>query len=398
MSGLKLFLLGPPRIELNDAPVHVSRRKALALLAYLAVTGEPQRRETVMTLLWPDSDRALAQSYLRRDLAILNKSLGEGWLDADRDSVALTRRDDFWLDVAQFRRLLAAGAAHGHPVDEVCPQCLPCLSTATDLYRDGFLTGFTLADSPQFDEWQFFESEALRRELAGALAKLVEGYVAEAALETAIPPARRWLALEPWHEPALRQLMQLYAWTGNEAAALRQYTECVRVLEEELGQSPEPATRELYEAIRTRRIPTPPVPTRRTDPVGDAGAGPVGPRHNLPPEPGPFVGRDGELADIGRLLLDEPACRMLTLVGPGGIGKSRLALRAARQAIAAFPNGIFLIPLASVGSPELLTSTIAEAIGLNFQGRTDPQAQLLDYLREKTILLGPYANWGKLGL
>ena len=94
-------------------------------------------------------------------------------------------------------------------------------------------------------------TEGLRQELALALERLVHGYSAQGAYERAIPYGRRWVALDPLHEPAQRQLMQLYALAGQRAAALRQYTECARILEAELGLPPAEETTSLYEQIRT---------------------------------------------------------------------------------------------------------------------------------------------------
>lgn len=250
MSSLKLYLLGPPRIEVGGMPVTVKRRKSLAILAYLAVTGESQRRDTLATMLWPDGTQRSARAALRRGLWALNQALGKGWLDIDWETVGLRNEAIIWLDATEFRQRLADCQTHGHPPDEVCPACLDSLTEAVSLYRDDFLTGFTLSDSPDFDEWQFFQAESLRQALASALERLVQGHTASEMYEPAIPYARRWLSLDPLHELAHRQLMQLYAWTGQRAAALRQYQECVRILDEELGLPPREKTTALYERIR----------------------------------------------------------------------------------------------------------------------------------------------------
>jgi predicted ATPase/DNA-binding SARP family transcriptional activator/uncharacterized protein HemY len=390
---LRLLLLGTPRLEKDDTPFKLSRRKAFALLAYLAVQGGYHTREALAALFWPESDTQLAYSYLRRELAVLNKELDGSWLRSDRESIELVGGDDFWLDVDHFRRLLAACGTHGHPPDEVCPECMPLLSDAVALYRDDFMTGFSLPDSPDFDDWQRFECESLHHELIGALKRLVYGHIGQGELDAAIYYARHWLSLDPWHEPAHRELMQLYAWSGDWSAALRQYQECVRVLGEELSQPPEEATRVLYEAIQSKQLAEPPVWTpyqpgqaKEEQPIlvdfPDAG-----PQHNLPVEVTPFFDREQDLAEIRYLLLDKPGCRLLTLVGPGGIGKTRLAAQAAMQALHAFPHGIFMVPLAPIDSTDLLVPTIADVLRLPFRGRAEPKVQLLNYLREKEVLL-----------
>ncbi|NIV46292.1 MAG: protein kinase, partial [Gammaproteobacteria bacterium] len=231
-------------------------------LAYLAGSGERQSRETLAALLWPDLDQRQARAALRRSLSELNKRLGQGWLAADRESVGLDQEADIWLDVAQFQQRLAGCQTHGHAPAEVCPACLEPLTEAADLYRADFLTGFTLPDCPEFDEWQFFQTEGLRQNLASALERLIRLHSARgdpaASLETAIAYARRWLALDPLHEPAQRQLMQLYAWDGQQAAALRQYQLCVQILADELGLAPAEETTSLYEQIRSGAFPARP--------------------------------------------------------------------------------------------------------------------------------------------
>ncbi len=108
--------------------------------------------------------------------------------------------------------------------------------------------------------------------------------------------------------------------------------------------------------------------------------------NNLPPQPTPFVGREKELAEIAALLAD-PNCRLLTLVGPGGIGKTRLALQAAEGQLPRFVDGITFVPLAPIGSPDLLPSAIAGALEVFFFGSEEPRIQIVRYLQEKQILL-----------
>src|SRR6185503_13944354 len=112
--GLKLFLLGPPRVELNGAPVDIQRRKAVALLAYLAVTGQAHSRDALATFFWPELDQQRGRAYLRRDLAALNTSIPGNWLIADRETVELNREAGLWLDTEQFQHLLTASHKHSH--------------------------------------------------------------------------------------------------------------------------------------------------------------------------------------------------------------------------------------------------------------------------------------------
>jgi DNA-binding SARP family transcriptional activator/Flp pilus assembly protein TadD len=330
LSRLSLYLLGSPRIERDVTPIEVDTRKAVALIAYLAMTGEDHSRDALATLLWPEYDQTRARAALRRTLSALRKALDGEWLEADRESIGLNREADLWLDVQQFHDRLAECRSHNHPVNDVCAACLVPLQEAANLYRDDFLSGFTLRDSTNFDDWQFFETESLRRELAGALERLVHGHVLQGEFEAAIPLARRWLALDPLQEAAHRGLMQLYAWTGQRGAALRQYRECVRILEQELGVPPLEETTELYKTIEADRVlPAPEAQKSR----GTVEQGSKGDSFQAPTWRGtgtayeyPLVGRSRESA---RLLETYAALgtegRFVAIEGEAGIGKTRLA-------------------------------------------------------------------------
>ena len=232
--------------------------------------------------------------------------------------------------------------------------------------------------------------EGLRDALAGALQRLVRWHGARGEHETAIPYARRWLSLDLLHEPAHRALMELYARSGQHSAALRQYGECQRVLKEELDAEPAPETVELYDAIRRPTglsglehppglsdLTGLPSPVRVPAPV---------PKHNLPTWLTPFVGREDLLGEIGQRLSD-PDCHLLTLVGPGGSGKTRLAVEAAREQVARFADGVYWVSLAPLRSTDTMVSALAQAIGLSFYREGDPWQQVLDYLRRRHMLL-----------
>lgn len=405
MTQLKLYLLGAPRIELNGEPVGLPRRKVLALLVYMALSPQPLQRLALATLLWPESSNSSARASLRRELHALSNAIGTKWLHSTRDEVGLASGAPVWSDVAAFRMALADAPARGQDA----------LRDAVALYRGDFLTGFTLSDAPAFDDWQFFESENLRRDYAAALAQLA-GLMSQAGnYDDAIDHARRWLALDPLEETVHRELMRLYALAGETAAAVRQYDECVRILNEELGVPPEAETEELFEAIRTRQlapavqtspiVPKPP-PRTTTRPTETAPATPLlSPaarplQHNIPPQNAPFVGRQAEIGAILQLLLEQEACRLLTLVGPGGIGKTRLALRVAQELVDAsaprgdatryrerFSDGVYFVALENASDREQAVAALADAIGLVFQGNGVPHAQLLNMLQNRQMLL-----------
>ena len=250
MTGLKLFLLGLPRIECGGESLDIDARKSVALLAYLVITGAQHTREALATLLWPESDPKRSRAILRRNLSTLRKTLGGEWLAVSREAIGLNQDAGAWVDVAQFRILLQTWETHDHSQNEVCSACLSDLTDAVDLYRGDLLEGFSLRDSASFDDWQLFESESLRQELGSALQRLVRTHKSLDQYEAAIPYARRWVALDPLDEVAHRHLMESYAGAGQQAAALRQYQQCVRVLDRELGLPPGPEITALLRRVR----------------------------------------------------------------------------------------------------------------------------------------------------
>jgi len=285
---LCIQLLGTPQIDFNNRVISLDRRKALALLAYLAVNGQPHTREALAARFWADYDQSSAFAYLRRELYTLNSTLGEGWIIAERDTVQLSQREEVWIDVADFRAELTRTHTHPHPPAEVCEHCIAPLNAAVELYRGDFLAGFTLRDCPEFDDWQAYITDQLKQQVINTLEKLAAWHGSQGAFQIGINYAQRLLSLDPLHEPAHRQLMRLYAEGGYRTAALRQYEECARLLHNELATQPEPETEALHHAILEGRFHKP--------------ASSEAPPSKLPAQASPFVGRERELAEIERRL------------------------------------------------------------------------------------------------
>jgi DNA-binding SARP family transcriptional activator len=225
-------------------------RKALALLAYLLLTGEPQSRDSLAALLWPESDQSAARAALRRTLSTLRNALDDQLLDFGRETIALHTGADLWCDALAFRAALATCREHGHQDEQVCPACLEPLQKAVELYRGDFMAGFSLRDSLAFDDWQFFEGDHLRRELSSVLERMMICLAAQEDYPNAIEFAHRWLAQDRLNETAQRALIRLLSSNGQREAAMRQYRECVRILDEELGVPPLEETVQLYERVK----------------------------------------------------------------------------------------------------------------------------------------------------
>jgi DNA-binding SARP family transcriptional activator/Flp pilus assembly protein TadD len=332
MALVRLYLLGEVRLEREGVPVEPDTRKALALAAFLAISKRAYRRDTLAAFFWSDSDQSASRAALRRTLSALRKVLPADCLITARDQVSLCTGSTLWVDLLEFRTLLAKATQH-HPVlDVYCPECSTDLQAAISLVRGSFMDGFSLRDSLSFDDWQFQESEQVRREVAGVLIRLVDSYQAAGEFETSLDYARRWLALDSLNESAHRRLMLLYSASGQRSAALRQYRECVRILDQELGVPPLEETTHLNEAIRKNQVFEGSSSIARPFSLTDqTRLGTTGSLHKVvePISLGaqiPMVGRESELETLCHLYTKaQPRGSFVVIQGEPGIGKTRLA-------------------------------------------------------------------------
>ena len=332
IAGVSMFFFGAPRIERGGVPIRPDTRKALALLVYLVVTGQPHTRDALAALLYPEYDEPHAKAALRRTLSALTTSLGQGYIRVAHELISMASGPTIWADVIEFSGLVAKAGNCPHPVQmdgrqdylAICPACRPWLEDAVKLYNSDFLAGFSLRDSPAFDEWQFFTGEELRRDLGSALKTLAYCSSLEADHENAVAYARRWVGLDLLQEDAHRMLMRCYALAGHRNAALRQYQECARILEKELGVVPLEETQRLYDDIQHNRLAkvepaagfTEPIPLR-TVPARAEGLSWV---------KFPLVGRSPETEKLLRAYQHKAQHgHLVALQGEAGIGKTRLA-------------------------------------------------------------------------
>jgi adenylate cyclase len=266
MAQLQVFLFGSPTLILDGQEVTLERLKSLALLTYLILEKRPIRRDSLATLLWPEQSQSSARAGLRRALFDLRERLGPDWFEVDRERVQIRACAELWVDVWTFQAVL------GEMSEEILlREDAPAVrfTDAIALYRDDLLAGFSLRDTPAFEDWRFFAAEDLRQQLIGALKIQVAFYAGRGEVETALSLARRWLASDPLDEEAHRLLMQLYASTGNRVAALRQYNHCITLIQQELGAPPDPATVALHEQIQDRSAAPTPADLPQSPPAGN---------------------------------------------------------------------------------------------------------------------------------
>lgn len=357
-AGLEIRLFGGLEIQLNGAPVSTFiSNKAPALLAYLAVVKRPVQRDSLAALFWGEMAEADAKNNLRQVLTNLRKQL-DPQLDVTRESVALRSDPPYRVDVADFLRGIKA--AQQQPAEQIAQ-----LAASVALYHGDFLEGVILRDAPDFEEWALAQRTRYRELALNALHDLVDLQMAAGDFAAAIDSATRLLALDPWREEAHRQLMLALARTGRRSAALAAYDQCRRTMREVFAAEPAEETAALAAQIK---------------------AALRGPRHNLAPPINEFVGRADELHTLRRLLAS-PAARLLTLTGPGGVGKTRLALQAAQERIDYHLGGVWFVSLVPLEDAAGVAPAIAAALHIPLTGAENPVNQLANYLRDRDALL-----------
>ena len=328
-ASVRVEVLGPLRLIVNDTPIEVPGPKRRAVLALLARTeGRVVPADQLVDALWPSDPPPSARASLHSHISRLRSHLGAGAsrLEGERGGYRLVLEDDA-LDAARARSLLrrAREIARREP------------ATAGHLLREahGLWRGEVLADLAEVDSvvaWSVTLNE-LRREVDDLL---ITCAIDAGEMEEVMPLALDTVAADPLREPAVLLLMRALAATGRAPDALRAAYDYRHRLAEETGLDPSPALGELEREIAT-------------------GAGP--PRRGGIPKPATrLAGRDSEIATLHRLIEAE---RLVTLVGPGGVGKTRVAIEVARRSADAS-----MLLLAPVTDPAAVPHALAEALDL----------------------------------
>lgn len=374
--NFSLLLFGPFEARYNDQLLtNFATDKIRALLAYLAIEADtPHRRETLATLLWPNypneiSLRNLRQSLyrLRRTLQEVDPILSDQLITQDRLTIILNSRA-VSLDVFRFKQTIQAVRHADDP--------FPHLEQIASLYRGDLLLGLSIAGAYAFEEWLNIQREVFRQQTVEVLTHLLDIYETRHNYDDLVNIASKLLTIEPWHEETHRQLMRAYLKRGNHSQAIAHYQEFQTSLLSELGVGPSPATIALYKQIETGTTQKP-VPTSA-------------PQHNhIPHSATPLIGRETELDHLTQTL-QNPACRLLTITGLGGIGKTRLCIEASHQLALRsknFPQGLHFISLAHIERGDQLVTAIAQVLELTLHSRTKQQQELVNHLKGQNILL-----------
>lgn len=380
---LNITLFGPWQINYQDQQITMPTDKSRALLAYLLLTGDqPHTREGLAGLLWSEWPEEGARRNVRQTVHRIKEvleetrpGLGEQLWQNSRQTLQLNQtlcQVDVWTAEQNLRHI----THHAHPSLPQCPSCLGRLKQAIDLYRGEVLTGLSIPDAETFESWLLATREHWHQRMLGAISQLAAAYETCATYDLAQQYALRLLALDPFYEDGHRLLMRVAVAQGERAQALKQFEGLAELLEKELGVTPSPETVQLYEQIRTQKE-RPPTP-----------AAPLSPPqiHHLPPAYTPFIGRAEELQLLAQVL-HNPEVRLLTILGSGGIGKTRLAAELAQLVVQQFAQGVYFVSLTAVSHTDLLLPAVAQALGVVFEEGASLLAQLQNYLQGQELLL-----------
>lgn len=360
------------------------RRKAKTLIKLLALAPDHRlHREQVMDRLWPDLRFEAAANNLHQTLHITRRILDPTgashtrYLQLQDEMLTLCPEEPPWVDVTAFEQATSKARRRQEPA---------AYQAAIALY-----TGDLLPED-RYDDWLSNRREMLRQQYLKLLHELAQLFETQNEAALAIQTLQQLLAADPAHEEAHADLMRLYALTGRRQQALRQYQHLKKTLQQELEAEPEPKSQQLYEDILTNRFAGS-AKEKQSKQEEDkeermSSSRPYSPipLHNLPPHLTRFIGREEEKAEVKRL---QATTRLLTLTGPGGSGKTRLALEVATDLYAApgYADGVWLVELAALSDLTLVPQAVASALGVRETTGQPLTETLVSHLQSKKMLL-----------
>lgn len=380
-TGMRVRMLGGFQVIVEEYVVPSAewrRRRAKNLVALLALTpGHTLHRDQILDAFWPDATPQSAANSLYQTLHIARRILCPqdrrcGYLELRAEMLRLSTGEPPWIDTEAFEKAAKQAQQSTAPAQYLA---------ALNLYTGELL--------PQdlYEEWAERPRDRLQRTYLALLMDLARLHETREEHAPAIEALRRVVEANPLEEKAHTGLMRLYARAGQREAALAQYSALARVLREKLGTEPLAEHIQLYQDIQAGRVPVQPemaehlaseVASRDEEPVVQE------PPTNLPVQLTSFVGRDREKAEYLALLRTH---RLITLTGPGGCGKTRLALEIAVSAHGSYRDGIWLVELANLNDPALIPQAIATALGVRDSPGQPPLDALLAALHTRQLLL-----------
>jgi predicted ATPase/DNA-binding SARP family transcriptional activator len=372
-AEMELGILGPLEVRDGEALVRVPGAKERALLADLVVhAGRVVSADRLVEDLWGEEPPGNPANALQGRVSALRRALGSAGskLVVTRPPGYVLEVDAEQVDAGRFEGLVgeATALASAEP-----PRAAQLLEEALGLWRGAALAEF--AERP----WAQAEAARLEELRLAAVEALVELRLAAGGHAGLVGELEALVAADPTRERPRGQLMVALYRSGRQADALRVYQETREVLAEELGIDPSPELQRLHQAILVQ------------DPALELATADGGrPRHNLPERLTSLVGRDRELREVAKLVDQH---RLVTVVGPGGAGKTTVAVEAARRLASGFADGVWLVELAGLRDPRLLAEVVVAALGLSEEAAGPdapplrPAERLAGFVRDKALLL-----------
>jgi predicted ATPase/DNA-binding SARP family transcriptional activator len=359
--------------------------KTRALLAYLvAEQGRSHSRSKLAGIFWPEFPERRARQNLSQTLYSLRKTLHaqkapKPYFLTSPHQIQFNPEIEAHsaVDLRELQLLREKIKAHPHRSIETCKHCHTDLVRIVDLYQGKFVEGLILADAIEFDEWVLLKREEIHAEVLRILETLLLRLETIGELETAIQYARKLVNLEPWRERSHYKLIQLLSIAGKRDQAMIQYHTLEEILEQEFGALPEKATQTLYRSVLASE--TPPILPPSLHPSKQK-------KEYLPVFLNRFVGRKREIRHLDELLSNQHH-RLITILGPGGVGKTRLAAEVARHNQQMFRDGVFLVELAPLQAPAAIPYEIANVMQLTYRKGSSTMQQLQYHFRGKEALL-----------
>ncbi len=376
---LQVQCFGGFHVRLGEEPITAfNTDKVRALFIYLVVEkGNFFQRSHLAGLLWSDIPEEQALHNLRQAISLLRKAIREvdqTIIYADREQVGIQKNAHLTADILEFSQLIQEAFRFYQNQHGLGTINIVALRKALQVYKNPFLDRYHLNVSPLFDEWLLITREKYDSLAVEGLAYLAGYYERRNEKTNAIQVLRKIIHISPWDENAHYQLIDFLAQDGQWSAAQKQYASLIHYLKNDLNVTPDPKTEALFERVRTHTLSSTPTSNH------------IKTINNLPLSHSIFVGREGEIDKLSEMIAD-PMIRLVNILGLGGIGKTRLVLEIASYQVGVFHHGVFLIALRNVESFDGFLSTIGEALRMKFSDQTAKNQQIIDYCRQKQMLL-----------